>query len=555
VASVSACAAVEPPDPEVIRAAQKGEPQAVEEFVTRCLPLVYNVVGRAMAGQGDVDDVVQAAMARAVEALRGVRGADPGRLRSRLVAIAVQQVRGLREGARGEHKPGDFAEAAIARLELSDQRREVAEAARGWLDDLTDQERELLALWWLEAAGTLTRADVVAAYEESGQSVESRVTRIIQRLDVARQVVRALGTTPRCEDLDVEAPWDGKPSARWRERLAHHVRGCPRCRLCTLDMVPAARLLAGLALVPPPDELVGLVRHRLTPDAIPAPAATTARATPAATGGATGGTSGGPGISGIPGIPGISRTAVIAVAAVVALTAGGMATYHYAQPTSQPERVPVAANTDSSMPSSSPHASTSPKPSESETTELDPNQGLTPPRTQGGSESPSPSPSQTPTASPTPSAPPTSDEPTRPDPTQVAIPLGTYSLRLAGESDRYLGQEDGYAAIADEDAGEDARFTVVDGLADPACHSFLNAEGKYLRHYGMRLELDYDDGSDIFRLDATFCPRAGSNEGTVALESVNYPGHYVHARSDGEVWIDQSGVAADTSFHVVAPLS
>jgi hypothetical protein len=29
----------------------------------------------------------------------------------------------------------------------------------------------------------------------------------------------------------------------------------------------------------------------------------------------------------------------------------------------------------------------------------------------------------------------------------------------------------------------------------------------------------------------------------------------VHARSDAEVWIDQSGVAADTSFHVVAPLS
>jgi hypothetical protein len=134
------------------------------------------------------------------------------------------------------------------------------------------------------------------------------------------------------------------------------------------------------------------------------------------------------------------------------------------------------------------------------------------------------------------------------------MPLGTYSLRLAGKSDRYLSQEDGYAAIGGEDAGEDARFTVVDGLADPACHSLLNAEGEYLRHYGMRLELDYDDGSDIFRLDATFCPRAGSDEGTVALESVTYPGQYVHARSDGEVWIDQSGLAEDTSFHVIAPL-
>jgi hypothetical protein len=162
----------------------------------------------------------------------------------------------LAGGAWREHKPGDFAEVVTARLELSDQRREVAEAARDWLDDRTYEERELLALWWLEAAGTLTRADVVAAYDASAQSVESRVRRIRQRLDAARQVVRALGMTPRCEDLDVEAPWDGKPSARWRERLAHHVRGCPRCRLYTLDMVPAARLRAGLALVPPPDDLV-----------------------------------------------------------------------------------------------------------------------------------------------------------------------------------------------------------------------------------------------------------------------------------------------------------
>ncbi len=41
----------------------------------------------------------------------------------------------------------------ILRLGLSGQRREVAEATR-WLDE---DDRELLALWWQEAAGELTR--------------------------------------------------------------------------------------------------------------------------------------------------------------------------------------------------------------------------------------------------------------------------------------------------------------------------------------------------------------------------------------------------------------
>ncbi|CAM5456233.1 hypothetical protein [Streptomyces narbonensis] len=50
---------------------------------------------------------------------------------------------------------GDFTELTILRLRLSGERRDVARATR-WLDD---EDGELLALWWLEAAGELTRAD------------------------------------------------------------------------------------------------------------------------------------------------------------------------------------------------------------------------------------------------------------------------------------------------------------------------------------------------------------------------------------------------------------
>jgi hypothetical protein len=42
----------------------------------------------------------------------------------------------------------EFEEAAVLRLRLSGQRREVAEAGR-WLDQ---EDRVALALWWLEVA-------------------------------------------------------------------------------------------------------------------------------------------------------------------------------------------------------------------------------------------------------------------------------------------------------------------------------------------------------------------------------------------------------------------
>jgi DNA-directed RNA polymerase specialized sigma24 family protein len=565
VASVPERAADDLLDPDVIRAAQKGDPGAVEEFVARCLPLVYNVVGSALNGHGDVDEVVQEVMAETLDGLRGARNRDPSRLRSRLATTAVGQVRAWRQGqgqGQGHDAPGgpdagpDFAELAIARLELSGQRREVVEATR-WLDDLTDEERELLALWWQEAAGRLARADVVAAYDESAQHVESTVKRIRQNLNAARRAVRALGTTPGCEDLEGEVrSWDGRPSARWRERLARHVRGCPRCRLYTLDLVPAAHLLGGFPLVPPSAGLEALIRHRLAPAAAAATATATATADGAAGGGGADGD--GDGVTGDTRVAGgRSRTFVVvavAAAVAVAVTAGGVAAYLGARPTSQPERSPAAL--DSSSPPASPSASSSPRPSWPEATNQSPGMGAPPSRTPTRSEAASP----TPSTSTSPTSTPTQADPSTPEPDDVTIPLGTYSLQLAAEPDRYLSQESGFAAIEeaestdDGDAARDARFTVVPGLADSACHSFLNAEGEYLRHYQLRLQLDPDDGSELFQQDATFCPRPGAAEGTVTLESVNYPDHFLHARSDSQVWIDEGATGEDSSFRVVESL-
>ncbi|WP_123558154.1 sigma-70 family RNA polymerase sigma factor [Kitasatospora cineracea] len=238
--------------------AQHGDRQAVAELVGGHLPLVYNVVGRALSGHPDTDDVVQETMLRAVDGLAGLR--DPAGFRSWLVAIALNQVR---RRFRDEHAvdavpdpaavadpAADFVGLTIVRLGLSEQRREVAEATR-WLDG---GDRELLALWWLEAAGELSRAELAAALEVSPQHAAVRVQRMKGQLEAARVVVRALAAVPGCPWLaELTAGWDGVPGALWRKRIGRHARECAVCGEQRRGLVPAEGLLAGLALVPLPD--------------------------------------------------------------------------------------------------------------------------------------------------------------------------------------------------------------------------------------------------------------------------------------------------------------
>jgi RNA polymerase sigma factor (sigma-70 family) len=245
-------------DPATVTAAMRGNQTALDGLVASCLPLVYNIVGRSMDGHPDVDDVVQETMLHAVRGLPGLR--DPQRFRPWLVAIAVQQVRGRwrnsnRLAPRADvdldlADPGaDFVDLTIAKLGLQGQRREVAEATR-WLDD---DDRHLLSLWWLEAAGELTRSELAGALELTPQQVTDRVRRMREQLDAARVIVRALRASPRCAQLAYLArDWDGQPSPLWRKRFARHSRECASCGDGWTDLVPADRLLVGLALVPLP---------------------------------------------------------------------------------------------------------------------------------------------------------------------------------------------------------------------------------------------------------------------------------------------------------------
>ncbi|MEJ8640663.1 sigma-70 family RNA polymerase sigma factor [Streptomyces sp. MS1.HAVA.3] len=252
----------------LVAAARAGDPRAQDELVSTHLPLVYNIVGRALNGSCDVDDVVQDTMLRALDGLGGLRTDES--FRSWLVAIAMNRVRAhwqARQNGFGESTleaaedvadPGaDFVDLTVVRLNLAGQRRETARATR-WLEP---EDRALLSLWWLECAGELTRAEVATALELSPQHTAVRVQRMKAQLESARVVERALDTQPACEELrSVLAGWDGQPSALWRKRIARHARECVRCSGLWSGLVPAEGLLAGLALVPVSAALLAGVR-------------------------------------------------------------------------------------------------------------------------------------------------------------------------------------------------------------------------------------------------------------------------------------------------------
>jgi RNA polymerase sigma factor (sigma-70 family) len=243
----------------LVRAAQGGDERALEELVAGHLPLVYNVIGRALNRHADVDDLVQETMIQVVRGLPGVR--EPARFRSWVVAIAYRQVQMHRRGATRRHPPahevpedladpgGDFVERSITGLMLTGQRRELAEATR-WLDDA---DRHLLALWWQEAAGELNRAELAEALGLRQAHAAVRVQRMRAQLDAARGLVRALHATPRCPELaEAVRPWGGATDALWRKRLTRHVRGCDRCGALSADLLAPEQLLPGIAALPVP---------------------------------------------------------------------------------------------------------------------------------------------------------------------------------------------------------------------------------------------------------------------------------------------------------------
>jgi hypothetical protein len=176
-----------------------------------------------------------------------------------------------------------------------------------------------------------------------------------------------------------------------------------------------------------------------------------------------------------------------------------------------------------------------------------------------------------------PSSPPPAPRPTRsaprpaaatPTPTTTTQPVlslapGPASLEAANKPGLFVSttQTLGVLTPAGPSSSKQIRaqatFEVVAGLADPNCFSFRLDNGQYLRHSSWRLRTFANDGSNLFRGDATFCPGAGSTPGSITLESSNYPGWFLSHRGN-QLWVDQTNgtdqFLADSSFRVRSPL-
>ncbi|WP_246273861.1 sigma-70 family RNA polymerase sigma factor [Phytohabitans houttuyneae] len=514
----------------LVAAAQAGDRQALDSLVGAYLPLVYAIVRRALDGRPDADDVVQETMLRVLRELRTLR--SPESFRPWLVTIATRQVsthlhRRQAEADRSaaldevtDPPAADAEDWAVLRAELSGHRRQVTRASR-WLDS---DDRALLSLWWLETAGELTRTELAAVLGASVAHTGVRVQRMRHQLELSRSLVAALDARPRCAQLDAALQeWDGVPSPLWRKRITRHTRDCPMCTRAAAGQLPLERLIVGLALLPVPLALSAAVLGK------------------AALAGATGGA--GTAMAGATGTgavaagvkagllsqlaQAVSAHPVAATVAAGALVAGAtVTTVTWSTPT-PPGRPVVAA------PTTAPAA-----------------------RPVGAAPALAP-------ASAAPHA-------RRPSPTVVnpsttaPFALGLASLESINQVGFVITTRDDLGVLEFVDAGADApsreraTFEVVSGLANPRCVSFRVKDGRYLRHASWRLRLDPDEGTDLFRGDATFCVREGAAPDSVWLESGNYPGWFLRHRNH-ELWVDQSDgtplFGADASFRPRAALA
>lgn len=248
---------------ELVVAAQAGDDRAREKLIAAYLPLLYNIVGRALSGHADVDDVVQETLLRVVRDLPDLRA--PESFRSWLVSIALRQVNThwhrqrtladrttvIDEALRTPHVGTAPEDMTILRLHMSDERRQVVEAAR-WLDP---DHRVLLSLWWQECAGLLSRQDIADAMGLSAAHAGVRLQRMREQLELSRTIVAALEADPRCPQLnETVAGWDGLRTSVWRKRIARHTRDCPVCT--TTERVPAELLLLNIAPLAVPAALL-----------------------------------------------------------------------------------------------------------------------------------------------------------------------------------------------------------------------------------------------------------------------------------------------------------
>jgi RNA polymerase sigma factor (sigma-70 family) len=480
----------------LVVAAQGGDRRSLDELVSGHLPFVYAIVRRALGDHPDTDDLVQEIVLRAVRELRELR--TPQSFRPWLAAIAVRQV-------------GTYL-----------QQRRLAVRRTAPLDEAVDTEDaaadvEGLTVLRLDLSGQ--RGEVVRA--ERWLDPDDRALLSLWWLEVDGRLTRA----ELAEALGITVPHAGVRVQRMRAQLdvsrsvVAALDAAPRCRRLTSltarwDGQPNAmwrkrigrhvRSCADCGRAA--DGRAPLERLLVGAALLPVPAGLAAELTAKVPFAAAAARAAGsvPGTGGVrPGpLADLARAAVahpVAAACLVATLVAGAAL--------------SAANW--------------------------------PPATESGT----PRPTRSVVA---------------PAPAPSTFTLGPASLEAANQAGSYVAITSTFGVLSPVGQGSDsqvrqrATFEVVAGLADPDCFSFRLPDGRYLRHSSWRLRVFADDGTPLFRGDATFCVRLGAVAGSVSLESKNYPGWFLRHRGD-EVWVDQSNAtpafAEDSSFRIRPPLA
>lgn len=242
-------------EPDLARAARDGDREALHELLRQYVPLVHDLVARAVGHPGDAAEVTRQVAVRVAADLPDLE--RPGRFRSWLMTIALHEIADhfRRRGTElaDQPEPGD----STTDLDQTGQPRpwlDLEQAGR-WLDQ---EYRNLLALWWQECAGRVTRAQIADALELGEAQTALRLQRMREQLEQCRPAVAALRRRPRCAGLDEACSgWPGFADPRWREQITQHVRTCVICLRQAQDQPSAARLIAGSAPLPVPAELIG----------------------------------------------------------------------------------------------------------------------------------------------------------------------------------------------------------------------------------------------------------------------------------------------------------
>jgi hypothetical protein len=122
-------------------------------------------------------------------------------------------------------------------------------------------------------------------------------------------------------------------------------------------------------------------------------------------------------------------------------------------------------------------------------------------------------------------------------------------LKSSNYPDRFVRHADNIARLDAYpfDPYQDQLWRMVAGLADSGGVSFqsVNYPDRYLRHYDYAVRLDVNDGTAVFRADATFYRGAGlADPAWTSFRSYNFPDRYLR-HFDNLIRIDPISTATD----------